>query len=71
MPTIIGVHGILYDYLGEEITASAWEPALHDRSRRSGRAGIVDQVDIGAFSPTPVATAQTATIPLSRPQADR
>jgi hypothetical protein len=33
MPMVIGVHGILYEYLGEETTASPWGKALRDGLR--------------------------------------
>src|SRR5947209_6782502 len=46
MSAIIGVHGILYDYLGEETTASAWGPALRDGLRRAGHADLADRAEV-------------------------
>lgn len=45
MAKIVGVHGILYDYLGEETSANAWAPALRDGLRRAGYPHA-DDVDV-------------------------
>jgi hypothetical protein len=46
MPTVVGVHGICNDYLGEETIASTWAPALRDGLRRAGNADLVDWAQV-------------------------